>query len=130
MTDPETPKGPIVYRDGFGDVLPDTDFELRKALAERLAARFSRRLEFDGTYRAGMITYVEGDIRIVFSHEMCTGGVHFSIDIPTSERWEAATGRPLSERADIVNFLASETCRVKASSWSYIIHEDRIDFVD
>jgi len=134
MTDPEPPpeppKGPIVYRDGFGNVIPDADLELRKALADRLAARFSRHLEFDGTYRAGTITYVEGDIRIPFSHEMCAGGVHFSIDVPVPERWEAATGRPLSERADIVDFLAFETRRVKASSWTYVIHEDRIDFVD
>jgi hypothetical protein len=123
-------KGPIVYRDGFGNVIPDADLELRKALQEKMAARFARHLEFDGTFRGGTITYVEGDIRIPFSHEMCAGGVHFSIDVPVPARWEAATGRPLSERADIVNFLASETCRVKASSWSYIIHEDRIDFVD
>ena len=84
----------------------------------------------DGTFRAGTVTYVEGDIRIMFSHEMCTGGVHFSIDVPIPERWEAVTGRPLSERADIVDFLAFETRRVKASSWNYVIREDRIDFVD
>ena len=130
MSDENQPKGPIVYRDGFGNVIPDADLELRKALQERMAARFGRRLEFDGTFRAGTITYVEGDIRIMFSHEMCTGGVHFSIDVPPSERWEAATGRPLAERDDIVQFVAFETRRVKAGSWNYVIHEDRIDFVD
>ena len=130
MSDERESKGPIVYRDGFGNIIPDADLELRKALAERMAARFSRRLEFDGTFRAGTITYVEGDLRIPFSHEMCGGNVHFSIDVPTPEKWEAATGRPLSERSDIVDFLAFETRRVKASSWHYVIRETRIDFVD
>ena len=124
------PEGPIVYRDGSGNVIPDADLELRKALAERITARFARHLEFDGTFRAGTITYVEGDIRIPFYHEMCGGGVHFSIDLPMPERWEVVTGRPLSERADIVDFVAFETRRVKAGSWNYVIREDRIDFVD
>lgn len=127
---PEPSAGPIVYRDGFGNILPDTDIEMRAATAERLAARFNRRLEFEGTYRTGIITYVEGDIRIRFSHEMCGGGVYFSIDIPARENWEARTGRPLAERADIIAFLAEETRRRQASRWNYVIHEDRIDFVD
>jgi hypothetical protein len=127
---PEPATGPIVYRDGLGKVMPETDLELRKALQEKMAARFARHLEFDGTFRGGTIIYVEGEIRIPFSHEMCAGGVHFSIDVPIPGRWEAATGRPLSERDDIIAFLAFETRRLKASSWHYRILEDRIDFVD
>ncbi|HRW17207.1 hypothetical protein, partial [Amaricoccus sp.] len=130
LPEPELSAGPIVYRDGFGRVIPDEDLELRRTLQERLAARFGRHLEFDGTFRAGTITYVEGDIRIPFYHEMCTGSVHFSIDLPAPANWESVTGRPLSERADIVDFLAFETRRVKASSWNYVIRETRIDFVD
>jgi len=126
----ETRSGPIVYRNGAGNILPDLDLELREQASARLVARFGRRLEFEGSYRAGIIVYVEGDMRIRFPHEMCGGGVHFSIDIPVPASWEAATGRPLAEREDIITFLAEETRRRQASSWSYVIHEDRIDFVD
>lgn len=128
--EPEPRTGPIVYRDGFGNILPDTDLELRAAAQKRLAARFGRRLEFEGNFRAGTILYVEGDIRIPFYHEMCGGGVHFTIDIPPAEKWEAATGRPLSEREDIVAFVAAETQRRQASSWRCHIYDNRIDFTD
>lgn len=127
---PEPRAGPIVYRDGFGNILPDTDLEMRAEAQRKLAARFGRRLEFEGTYRAGTIIYVEGDLRLRFDHEMCGGGVYFSIDIPAAGNWEARTGRPLGERADIIAFLAEETRRRQAPGWNYVIHEDRIDFVD
>jgi hypothetical protein len=121
---------PIVYRDGAGKVLPNLDLEMRARELDRLAARFSRRLEFEGNFRAGTIIYIEGDIRITFYHEMCGGGVHFSIDVPVAETWEAATGRPLAERDDIIAFVAAETQRRQARTWNYIIRDNRIDFVD
>ncbi|HOZ08937.1 MAG TPA: hypothetical protein PKW75_11680, partial [candidate division Zixibacteria bacterium] len=51
-------------------------------------------------FRAGTIIYIEGDLRLKFYHEMCGGGVHFSIDIPAEADWEAATGRPLPNACD------------------------------
>ncbi|HAY06938.1 MAG TPA: hypothetical protein PKV67_08685 [Hyphomonas sp.] len=128
--EPEPSKGPIVYRDGAGHILPNLDLEMRARALEKLAARFSRRLEFEGNYRAGTIIYVEGDIRVKFYHEMCGGGVHFSIDVPVAAKWEAETGRPLSERDDIIEFVAAETQRRQARSWRYEIKDNRIDFVD
>lgn len=125
------PRGePIVYRDGTGKPLPNLDLEMRARALDRLTARFSRRLEFEGNFRAGTIIYIEGDLRLKFYHEMCGGGVHFSIDIPAEADWEAATGRPLADRADIIAFLAAETQRRQARSWNYEIRADRIDFVD
>lgn len=127
---PEPRSEPIVYRDGTGKILPNLDLEMRAKGLARLAARFSRRLEFEGNFRAGTIHYIEGDIRLPFYHEMCGGVVHFSIDIPPPEKWEAATGRPLAERDDIIAFLAEETQRRQARTWNFVIHADRIDFVD
>jgi len=121
---------PIVYRDGAGNVLPNLDLEMRARALDRLAARFSRRLEFEGNFRAGIIWYIEGDIRLKFYHEMCGGGVHFSIDVPPPDKWESETGRPLAERADIVEFVAAETRRRQARTWNYVIRDNRIDFVD
>lgn len=130
---PPVPKSdgkPIVYRDGTGKVLPNHDLDLRAKELARLAARFNRRLEFEGNFRAGTILYIEGDIRIKFYHEMCGGGVHFSIDLPVPARWEAETGRPLAERDDIVEYVAAETQRRKARTWNYVIRDNCIDFVD
>lgn len=121
---------PMVYRDGTGKVLPNHDLELRAKALERLTARFSRRLEFEGNFRAGAIIYIEGDIRLTFYHEMCGGGVHFSIDVPVAAKWELETGRPLGERDDIVKFVAAETQRRQARTWNYVICDNRIDFVD
>ena len=127
---PEASKGPFVYRDGFGNIIPDTDLEMREAALKRIAARFSRRLEFEGNARAGTIIYIDGDIRLRFYHEMCMRPVHFSIDVPPADKWEATTGQPLSERDYILNFLAEETRRCQAPSFKTIIHDNRIDFVD
>lgn len=127
---PKSDGKPIVYRDGAGNVLPNHDLELRARALEKLAARFSRRLEFEGNFRAGTIIYIEGDIRVEFYHEMCGGHVHFSIDVPEPAKWEAQTGRPLSERDDIIEFVAQETQRKQARTWRYEIHANRIDFTD
>lgn len=129
--DPGDPDpAPIVYRDGAGHVLPNVDLQMRAKELARLTDRFSRRLEFEGNFRAGTIVYIEGEQRLPFTHEMCGGGVHFSIDIPPPDKWEADTGRPLADRADIVAYVAAETQRLKARSWRYVILTDRIDFTD
>lgn len=127
---PEPSRGPIIYRDGFGNILPDTDLDMREAALKKIAARFSRRLEFEGNARAGTIIYIDGDIRLRFYHEMCMRPVHFSIDVPPPDKWEAATGQPLTERDDILNFLAEETRRRLAPSLKTLIRDNRIDFVD
>lgn len=120
---------PILYRDGFGNVIPNLDLEMREREQKRLTDRFGRRLEFDGNARGGTIIYVEGEKRLRFYHEMCTGRVQFSIDIPRPEHWEAQTATPLSERAEIVEFVARETQRIQAPSWDFEIYDSRIDFV-
>lgn len=119
-----------IYRDGFGNVIPNLDLEMRAKAMETIVAKFLRRLEFEGNARAGVIIYIEGERRIRFQHEMCIGRVKFSIDLPRPQNWEAQTGTPLADRDDIVDFVARETRRTQASSWDYEIQEDRIDFVD
>lgn len=123
-------EGERIYRDGFGNVIPNLDLEMRRQVMERIVTKFSRRLQFEGNARAGIIIYIDSERRIRFSHEMCMGRVKFSIDLPRPQHWEAQTGAPLAERDDIVDFVARETRRIQASSCNYEIHEERIDFVD
>lgn len=124
----EAPRGPIVYRDGFGNVIPDTDLEMRAGVASKLASTFGRRLEYEGNFRAGTIIYVDGDIRIPFYHEMCGGEMKFSIDVPVVAHWQDATGTPLSQRDDIIAFVAQRVKQEQASSWRYEITGQSIDF--
>jgi hypothetical protein len=125
---PEPSRGPIVYRDGFGNVLPDVDLQMRADLHLQMKRRYARRLEYEGNFRAGTIIYDDGKHRIRFYNEMCGGELHCAIEIPTKEHWEAATGVPLSERAEIIAFLAERVQAEQASSWRFRITDRSIDF--
>lgn len=125
----EPRESPIVYRDGFGKVIPDVDLQMRAEAQKTIFDRFfGKRLEYDGNYRGGTITYVDGLRRISFWHEMAGGDLHFFIDVPTVEQWEAATKTPLAERDEILTFVAETVKAEKASSWNYRITANSIDF--
>ncbi|MFT3724831.1 MAG: hypothetical protein QM773_14765 [Hyphomonadaceae bacterium] len=127
----ETPSsGPIVYRDGFGNVIPDADLEMRGRAREGIARTFGRRLEYEGNYRAGTIVYVDGDNRIRFSHEMAGGGAKFSIETPSKEHWEGFTKTPLKARDEIIAFVAERVRIEKASSWRYEITDEAINYYE
>ena len=117
-----------VYTDGFGNPMPNEDAIIREKAFRDLTAQFSRHLEYEGTFRGGTITYIEGDLRIPFSHEMYGGKYHFGIDIPSKSQWEARTKTPLSRRQEIIEFLAETVQREQASSWQYEIRETDIAY--
>jgi hypothetical protein len=124
-----------IYRDGFGNIIPNEDEIIRMKALEKLKELFapkasptSPRIMYTGNVRAGSVVYIEGDIRIEFYHEMGGGDCQLYIDIPTKERWEAATQTPLSRLDEIVGFVASTVRREQAPSWRYEIHENEIAF--
>lgn len=125
---PSTDSTYIVYRDGLGNILPNEDMELRGHVIQTMMDGFLRRLEYSGNFRAGTITYVEGDLRIDFYHEMGGGKVMFYIDIPTEQQWEARTKTPLSRRAEILDFLARRVQQEQAPGKRYEIRENDILF--
>ena len=126
----EHSKRTIVYRDGFGNLIPDIDLEMRGRARRDIARMFGRRLEYEGNYRAGTITYIEGDTRIRFSYEMAGGDVKFSIEIPSAEHWEGFTKTPRSARDDILAFVAERARIEKANSWRYRITSESIDYYE
>lgn len=125
---PPAANEPIVYRDGFGRPIENLDLALREKVRQLIGARFSRRLEYAGNVRSGVVTYVEGSLRIDFPHEMCGGELMYSIDIPTVERWEAATGTPPGRRDEIVDFVAERVRSEQAPSCRYRITANAIDY--
>lgn len=119
---------PIVYRDGFGKVIPNVDLEMREEVQKRLQRQFSRRVEYEGNVRSGSVIYIDPVHRIVFPSEMCGGSIKVSVEIPSTKHWVDATGAPLGMRDEIIAFVAESTQRDQASSWRYRITDTSIDF--
>jgi hypothetical protein len=126
----EPSRGPITYRDGFGNVIPDADLEMRGAARRDIARMFGRKLEYEGNYRAGAVIYVDGETRIRFAQEMTGGDMKFTIEVPSAEHWEGFTRTPLKKRKEIVAFVAERVRIEKANSWRYEITEESIDYYE
>ncbi len=122
----DTPSVSQTYRDGFGKAVPNEDLILTEQLTKQLTGQFTRHITYEGSFRSGYVIYVQGDKRIKFSHEMGGGQCKFYIDIPSQKAWAAATNTPLSNRADIIEFVAHTVQTDQASSWQYEIREDCI----
>ena len=119
---------PIIYRDGFGNILEDEDLFLREKVNRDIIRKFSRHIEYEGNFRSGTIIYINNEVRIEFYHEMGGGNCMFYIDLPTEDQWEAATRTPISERKDIVEFVAARVKSEQASNCNYIIEKTSIGF--
>ncbi len=105
------------YANGRGGFSPEAAFQARGA---------GCRIEYRGSFRAGIIIYVEGDLVVEFRH--ARGGRHcrFFIELPDAAQWERATGTSLARREDIVDFVAETVRREEAGSWRYVIEARRI----
>jgi hypothetical protein len=119
---------PIVYKDGFGNIIPDEDIILREKLNKELEQKFSRRIEYTGNLRAGTVIYIDNDTRIEFSHEIGGGNCLVYIDIPTEAQWEAFTKTPLARRKEILDFVAATVQAQQASTCYFEIKENAITY--
>lgn len=121
-------KKPIIYRDGFGNIIPDEDLILRDKLNKELARKFSRRVEYEGNLRAGSVIYIDADTRIEFSNEMGGGNCMVYIDIPTEKEWEVKTNTPLTRRKDILEYVAAAVQSEQAPNCYFEIKDNEIGF--
>jgi len=121
-------KEAIIYRDGIGKIIPNVDLEMREKILNELAGKFTRKVEYEGNLRSGIIIYVENDKRVKFDTEMGGGNCLFYVFLPNKERWESTTGIPLSERDNVLEFIAISANRDQASSCYYEITEDYITY--
>jgi hypothetical protein len=119
---------PIVYKDGFGNTIPNEDLLLREKLMKDIADKFGRRIEYEGNFRAGTIIYSDVSSRIVFYHEMGGGNCMFYIDVPTEEYWEAQTKTPLRLRKEILEYVATRVQAEQATNCRYEIGSDTITY--
>lgn len=117
---------PIVYRDGFGNILPNEDLIWRQNIIDKTINKFTRRLEYVSQGKAGEVIYIEGGKKITFTMEAGAYGCVFFLNIPSAAAWEKNTNFPLSEREDILTFVAEQTQRDQASSCTYKISDTEI----
>jgi hypothetical protein len=119
---------PIVYRDGFGNILPDEDLIMRQNIINKTIDKITRRLEYVSHGREGEVIYIEGEKSIRFLMEPGAYDCLFYLNIPAEADWEKTTNFPLSEREDIISFVAKETQRDQASSCDFKISENEIAY--
>ncbi len=119
---------PIVYRDGFGNVIPDEDLILRERLNKELERKFSRRVEYEGNLRAGTVIYIDIDTRIEFYNEIGGGNCMVYISVPSEKKWEEHTKTPIDRRKDILEYVAAAVQTQQASNCNFEIKEDAISF--
>ncbi|MBP6695715.1 MAG: hypothetical protein KA161_11335 [Saprospiraceae bacterium] len=123
---PEEDKAPIIYRDGFGNIIPDQDLILRENVFNELYRKFSRRVKYEGAGRSNNVIFVDGNKILTFYSEMGGGNCLFYIDIPAKENWVNETGYSLDERDEILQFVAESTLRDQTtSSGAYFEIEDK-----
>lgn len=118
----------IVYRDGYGNILPDEDLILRQNIIDKTIDKFTRRLEYVSQGRGGEVIYHEGKKSIKFYMEMGGGNCVFYLDIPSISEWEKTSSFPLSEREDIITFVAEQTQRDQALSCYFKISDTEITY--
>jgi len=109
----------LTYANGRGGTSLESAFQARG---------IGCRLEYQGSFRAGTITYVEGALAIPFRHAQGGHRCRFFIALPEVGEWERATGTPLARRDDIVDFVAETVRRQEAGSWRYEIGAARISY--
>lgn len=121
----ETCNKPVVYRDGFGNIIKDDDLQLRETVLKEIAAKFSRHIIYENSGRSGRVIYVEGETRIPFYYEIGGGECVAYIEIPSAEQWEVVTQTPLARREDIIQFMAASVharqaphCRIEIGDCS------------
>jgi hypothetical protein len=119
---------PIVYMDGLGISMANEDLELARKVRKDISRKFSRRLEYEGNFRAGTIIYRDSDIAIRFTHEMGGGNCMFYVEIPTEQEWETITKTALTDRKSIVEYMAETLKSQQASSSRYVIEDNQITF--
>jgi hypothetical protein len=125
---PDLDSPPIIYRDGFGNILPNEDMILREKIITKTIDKITRRVEYVNQGRDGKVIYIEGDKRITFLMEMGAYDCVFYVNIPTAKDWEEQTKFPLSEREEIITFVAAQTQRDQASSCVYKVTDREISY--
>ena len=117
-----------VYRNTAGELLPAEDLIMKENTIKKTLGKILRKLEYKSYGKEGAVIYHEGERSILFYMELGGNNCVFFLRIPTEEEWESVASFSLSEREEILRFVAEGTLRDQASSCTYTITDHEIAF--
>jgi hypothetical protein len=117
---------PVVYRDGFGNVIQYEDSDANMEIFRGMNAMHKRKVSYKEYGRSNDVIYTDGEKMAKFYSEIGTGNCIFYIHIPSVENWESETDFSVAERDEILQFIAETVLRDKTtSSGAYFEIEDK-----
>ncbi|MFN7117410.1 MAG: hypothetical protein ACK4TA_11465 [Saprospiraceae bacterium] len=87
----------------------------------------SKKVTYSQNGRGGTIKYEDGETVIPLDWEFGGGNCVVIIFVPTEMQWEKATGLPLSERSNILEFVAQQVIHDQAPNSRYEISDPWIE---
>jgi hypothetical protein len=106
----------------------DNGVDLNK-FKKKLLSKFGPVVEYSQDGRGGTITYIEGEINIVFDWEFAGGNGVVLFLIPEVKYWEAATKTPLSRRDEILEFVSNRVILDKALGCHFQIYSNSVSIL-
>lgn len=87
----------------------------------------NRKLQYTSKGRGGHVIYSDNISAIQMEYEFGGGNCVAYIYIPSVKNWENETNRPLTEREEILQFIASRSTRDQVSNGYYKITDNFIE---
>lgn len=87
----------------------------------------TQKLEYINQGRSGYILYKDTDTEFRLFFEMCGGDCIVAVCIPTIDEWISKTNKPLSERINILTFIAKQLIKDQAPNCTYILSDRFIE---
>lgn len=117
-----------VYDSNKVEIIEEVD-QNRKTVLKELFKDLTRRVEYHQDGRGGTIDYLDGDIKITLDWEFAGGRGVVIIFVPEPKYWEIQTKTALSERTNILTFVAEAVIRDQAPGCTYEISEGYLTIV-
>jgi len=83
-------------------------------------------VSYENQGRSGYVIFYRNDMTARFYFEFGGGDTVAIISIPATDKWEAATKMPLTDRMPVLEFIANRVVRDQAPGGKYIIGETDI----
>lgn len=87
----------------------------------------AQELEYINQGRGGTVIYRDGDLELKLSFEFGGGDCVAIIFIPSPGEWARTTNKPLSERSNVLKFIAEQSIRDQAPNCTYELSDNFIE---
>lgn len=86
-----------------------------------------QKIDFINNGRSGYVVYEDGEGELKFYYEFGGADCVAIIFVPSVNDWTDITKRKLSERHDILNFVAEESLKIQAPNCKFVISDNSIE---